>query len=1268
MMRTAAPGLARIGGGVGRSRSVGRGGGGGWARIALAAGLLLALEPAAVARAFPGEGAGRPELPPAPAPAPRPPALPPSPPPDIRPPPAPAPAPIPIQQGGKPPPPAERNPRAGEPPAGGAPPQPGSPPKPADAPTPGAPPAGEAPPPPTTPPEHPPLDPGEIEEIPRATPPCPDCKELADRINELLDELAKLARQYNDAWTRRDRDERDGYERSRAGFELEKKLADISNRIYGLSHGLEAEATAQRRAFIPDYTEYNRRVEEIRKLTEQANELRRQLVEELKGELQYQRRVTGDLRALYELELRYQKKRLELEALRRQLEQCGPKECPPRRTRRISGLPERQRTGAQAATPVAYVATDSPEWCSYEGADVELVGLTPLPGGEPPPAPAPERGAPPDSCAEARPGLDAAVAASSDALLGALGSATDVAPEAARLASRLDARDALAAACGEPASGPEEIVTPTSVVVLEPDPKSGQPPVTGLRLGCSDELRILRGAIELGIDALLAARARGGAPSVQAAGALAGMLERHAADTAACALPQAGPREPECAALARAVWERLCAAAGELVAQGEARGREPDAAAARVATLRDQARALDRACAAPPAPGEGREPVIPAPPAPEPAPPRPGSKPAPEDEAPPVVIYVKARASVLAGGQPVERPAGAQVKLLSATALGLPVPGPDVEKDAESEATTDPIQGTTDPKTGALVLAIPAADASLFGAGPDGGPLPPRDHELVVDATDETALVAELAPKGPTPLLARPDPTRQPVLRQLHPKLLPWASDVTPLGDTVFITLTLPAARRKEAEALLAKSDGVIAVEEDLCRDKELAPPNDPHYRGRGAWGQRWDDQWAIQRVGFGPGRDSAWRLVPEKAEPVTVAVIDTGLDWHHLDFDWRNLWRNPGERPGDGVDDDGNGYADDVIGWDFHGRDGHPFDHDGHGTVVAGIIAARSDNGVGIAGIDPGARIMVLRALNAFGHARASKLARALVYAADHGARVVNLSVGGEGLTTIERRAVEYALAKDVVLVAAAGNAGRDLAGQGIASLDGVIAVAATGFDDEPQAFSNSGAAVGLAAPGLDVLGLRARRTDTMRDIREVAYAAGAHVVGADRRYYRASGTSFAAPIVAGVASLVRSARPELDAAAVRRVLLQSARDVGVPGWDPQTGYGLVDARAALTADPGVFVEARIDGAEVVAGPRLRITGRADADPFGKAWLELGEGADPRRWQRVGGELRAPVRGGTLGELEPSLFAGARVWTLRLLVERAKGPRREMRFRLELD
>lgn len=147
------------------------------------------------------------------------------------------------------------------------------------------------------------------------------------------------------------------------------------------------------------------------------------------------------------------------------------------------------------------------------------------------------------------------------------------------------------------------------------------------------------------------------------------------------------------------------------------------------------------------------------------------------------------------------------------------------------------------------------------------------------------------------------------------------------------------------------------------AQDATLAPPDNHYFLSKGSWGQDHADQWALHRIGFDSNPQSAWRLVRRDSQPVVVAVIDSGLDWHHRNIDWENIWRNAKEVPGNGLDDDGNGYADDVIGWDFVRNQDKPWDYDGHGTLTAGIIGASWKDKEGMAGVNPFARLMILKA-----------------------------------------------------------------------------------------------------------------------------------------------------------------------------------------------------------------------------------------------------------------------------------------------------------------
>ena len=140
-------------------------------------------------------------------------------------------------------------------------------------------------------------------------------------------------------------------------------------------------------------------------------------------------------------------------------------------------------------------------------------------------------------------------------------------------------------------------------------------------------------------------------------------------------------------------------------------------------------------------------------------------------------------------------------------------------------------------------------------------------------------------------------------------------------------------------------------------QDVTLAPPQNCYFVSKGSWKQPFADQWGLQRIGFDASPGSAWRLVKRDAKPVVVAVIDTGIDWFHTNIDPENIWTNPKETADNGVDDDHNGYVDDIMGWDFIDQDNRPWDYDGHGTLVAGIIAGSWKDPTGIAGVNPFAR-----------------------------------------------------------------------------------------------------------------------------------------------------------------------------------------------------------------------------------------------------------------------------------------------------------------------
>jgi subtilisin family serine protease len=443
-----------------------------------------------------------------------------------------------------------------------------------------------------------------------------------------------------------------------------------------------------------------------------------------------------------------------------------------------------------------------------------------------------------------------------------------------------------------------------------------------------------------------------------------------------------------------------------------------------------------------------------------------------------------------------------------------------------------------------------------------------------------------------------------------------------------------------------------LAVVPSLAQGQGL-PPSDPYWLTSGSWGQSYRDKWGLERIGWSP------ELAKDAKTPVTVAVIDTGLDYYHSHLPAERIFHNAKETL-NGRDNDGNGYVGDVLGWNFVDNDNNPWDHAGHGTLVAGIVAD----------VDPAVRLLPLKVLSFIGRGRATRVAAAIYYAVGMGARVINLSLGGDERSQAAERAIAYAGRKGVLVVIAAGNGGKRVAREGAAALPNVLTVGATGVDDKRASFSNYGPAIDLAAPGVDILSLRARRTDVELVAGVENYVAGKNFVGEKARYYRANGTSFAAPFVSGAAALLMSRRPDLTAVSVKRMLMQSARDAGAVGVNPETGYGIVDVKDALAADPDFFTEVEIADVAVQrtdGGLFVRVNGTADADRFDSAWIEIGRGESPTEWRRVSRTLPKPVRAGMLDDLPAQQFAGAPVWTLRLIVRHTNGKSRETRHVLRL-
>lgn len=290
----------------------------------------------------------------------------------------------------------------------------------------------------------------------------------------------------------------------------------------------------------------------------------------------------------------------------------------------------------------------------------------------------------------------------------------------------------------------------------------------------------------------------------------------------------------------------------------------------------------------------------------------------------------------------------------------------------------------------------------------------------------------------------------------------------------------------------------------------------------------------------------------------IVIAIVDTGVDWMHEDLS-ANIWKNPREIPGNNVDDDSNGYIDDVHGWDFGGLDGTADndpreDQPDHGTHVAGIAAAVTDNNTGVAGVAFRARIMPVKAsrhdIRLNGRAAITYGYRGIVYAADNGATIINCSWGGSGYSRFEQEVTNYATSRGALVVAAAGNGGSSEKFYP-AAYGNVLAVAATDNNDIHASFSNFGHWVGISAPGLAI-----------------------YNVWQTNSYAYLSGTSMSAPMAAGVCALVKAANTAWSPLQIAQQVRVSAQNIDAanPAFAKKLGFGRLDALRALTVtSPGV-------------------------------------------------------------------------------------------------
>jgi subtilisin family serine protease len=419
-----------------------------------------------------------------------------------------------------------------------------------------------------------------------------------------------------------------------------------------------------------------------------------------------------------------------------------------------------------------------------------------------------------------------------------------------------------------------------------------------------------------------------------------------------------------------------------------------------------------------------------------------------------------------------------------------------------------------------------------------------RQHQLKTLRSKNPALLTSKQKRLITRLARAPAGARVPQLDRIYKITL----DLEP-GQSIHDVLQ---AYRNDPDVEYAELNYIVST---------CAEPNDPFFGFQWALnntGQIYPESGTYNDPPGTPDSDidapAAWNLIAE-ADDIIVAVLDTGVDYTHDDMN-DNMWINEAELNGiEGVDDDNNLFVDDIYGYDFINLDGDPKDDNGHGTHVCGILAAEGDNGRDIAGVCWKTQIMALKFLGSDGRGDSTDAIDAVYYAVENGADIISNSWGGIPLPGSFPRhledAFDYAHSQGVISIAAAGNNGATFINFP-AIFDNVIAVAATNSNDKRPSFSNHGPLVEIAAPGVDILSLRADGT-----------ALGSVY---DPNTTINSGTSMACPHVSGAFALVLSFYPHVD--------IELARDFVFENTDPiapsVSVWGRLNLHKALWAIAG--------------------------------------------------------------------------------------------------
>ncbi len=384
--------------------------------------------------------------------------------------------------------------------------------------------------------------------------------------------------------------------------------------------------------------------------------------------------------------------------------------------------------------------------------------------------------------------------------------------------------------------------------------------------------------------------------------------------------------------------------------------------------------------------------------------------------------------------------------------------------------------------------------------------------------------------------------------------------------------------------------------------------PNDPYFWSSNSWGQGYEDQWNLKKIKM----SEAWEIASSAAE-VKVAVIDTGVDYTHPEFGGCTLQQV------------NNNQCPKILpGFDFVNDDYDPNDDFGHGTHVAGIIAATTNNAIGISGIANNAKIIPIKALNSDGYGTLSALALGIYDAVGRGAQIINASWGGIGQSHMLTEAISYAYAHNVIFVAAAGNnddnvnkffpANITCSTSDNPDIDCTMTVASTDQYDQKSDFSNWGTGIDVAAPGGRNTNILSLKSST------ITSWWSPYIVG--ENYLRLQGTSMAAPHVAALAALVLGKNSALTNDQVRNAIINGVDDLGTPSFDILFGYGRINAFKALSeVNTNIPSIARISypQQDFIIGKKFKIIGSSYATNFSNYTIDYATSQNATSWSNNG-------------------------------------------------